>query len=184
MASKMNRSMAWAGKAYADRALSTATIVERFAPGTPLATGGERQGDGIVLADKPYKIRTASKTFQGLSVECLHTNAIEVLDWYEHVILEHVLKKQVSDKTLRKLLQRNTELEGEQPTMDKRRFAGGDLASSCMVGQDPFGDEPTPAADDNPKEREVQLLLQSIQEQLLHLQQVFTLHANCLSDLS
>ena len=34
MGRKMNRSMAWAGKAYADRALSTATIVERFTPAT------------------------------------------------------------------------------------------------------------------------------------------------------
>ena len=167
MASNANRSMAWAGKIFADRALDGTTIVQRFTPGTPLATGGSRPGDGIVLADKPHKIKAAAQTFVGLSVECLQANAIEVLDWFEHVVLEHVLKKQVSDKTLRKLMQRSTELESHNPTMAKLRYAGGNLASSCLIGQDPFGDKPMAESDSDPKNREVQLLLQSIQEQAL-----------------
>ena len=36
-----------------------------------------------------------------------------------------------------------------------------------MIWRDPFGDKPTPAAEDNPKERDVQLFLQSTQEQAL-----------------
>ena len=154
--STANRSMAWAGKAYANRALDAETIVQRFTPGTPIATGGERPGDGLVLADVPRKIKAAAKTFVGLSIECLKTNAIEILDWYEHAILEHVLQKQIQDKTLRRLLQRDTESEGKKPTMQKLRYAGGNLASSCQIGVDPFGDKPVPEPDADERTREAQ----------------------------
>ena len=51
--------------------------------------------------------------------------------------------------------------------MQKLRYAGGNLASSCQIGVDPFGDKPVPEPDADERTREAQLLLQSIQEQAL-----------------
>ena len=79
------------------------------------------------------------------------------------MIIEHVLSRQVDNKALAHLLQRNPKVEASNPEAKGKRYGSGRLSKSSWVGRDPFGDrEPPPPASET-KERAQQLLLQDVE---------------------
>ena len=176
--------MAWAGTAHSqEQALHEPhAIAQAFNANVPMRIrqGKPEVGDEAVRADQPDDLRIALKA--GLSTihpAVLRENAELLLEWYEHVIIEHILGRQADDKALAYLLRRDPEVEASNPEAKGKRYGNSRLSKSSWIGRDPFGEEVPPPAATSSKARAQQLLLQDVQDACYHYARV---HVHALLD--
>ena len=151
----MLSTLRWAGAAA--NANSLADPNATFDPTLPCASGEEAARDALVLADVPTKLfERLQKKPQEISPSCLYENAESILRFYEEDIVLHVVKQEVKDKRVYKLLQRGEDDDASGPA-DMAR-----IARSSYLGKNPFGD----AGDDGTEglEPEQVALLKSLQD--------------------
>ena len=130
----MLSTLRWAGKAV--NANSLADPNATFDPTLPCASGEEAARDALVYADVPKSLEERQqKKPQEIGHDCLFENAESILRFYEEDIILHVIKQEVKDKRVYKLLQR-----GEDDTEDQADMAR--VARSSYLGKNPFGDKP------------------------------------------
>ena len=104
----MLSTLRWAGAAA--NANSLADPNATFDPTLPCVSGEEAARDALVLADVPSKlIERLEKKPQEISPSCLYENAESILRFYEEDIVLHVVRQEVKDKRVYKLLQRGKE---------------------------------------------------------------------------
>ena len=121
----MLSTLRWAGAAA--NANSLADPNATFDPTLPCASGEEAARDALVLADVPTKlIERLQKKPQEISPSCLYENAESILRFYEEDIVLHVVKQEVKDKRVYKLLQR-----GEAGENCQTRIRFRSLRTSC-----------------------------------------------------
>ena len=129
----MLSTLRWAGAAA--NANSLADPNATFDPTLPCVSGEEAARDALVLADVPTKlVERLQKKPQEISPSCLYENAESILRFYEEDIILHVVKQEVKDKRVYKLLQRGEEDDASGPA-DMAR-----IARSSYLGKNPFGD--------------------------------------------
>lgn len=137
--------MAWAGTAHSQSYASTPqAMAKAFNASVPMRVRQDKheQGDDLVRADQPEDLRAALKAgLQVIHPAVLRGNAVLLLEWFEHVIIEHILERQADDKALAYLTRRDTVVEAEDPGMRGKRYGGGRLAKSSLIGRDPFGEK-------------------------------------------
>ena len=109
----MLSTLRWAGKAV--NANSLADPNASFDPALPCASGEEEARDVLVYADAPKRLieRLENKP-QEIGSNCLFENAESILRFYEEDIVSHVVKQEVKDKRVYKLLQRGED-DGSEP---------------------------------------------------------------------
>ena len=130
----MLSTLRWAGKAA--NANSLADPNATFDPTLPCASGEEAARDALVYADVPKSLEERlQKKPQEIGHNCLFENAESILRFYEEDIILHVIKQEVKDNRVYKLLQR-----GEDDTEDQADMAR--VARSSYLGKNPFGDKP------------------------------------------
>lgn len=160
--------MAWAGAAHSfEQAKTPQAIAQTFNASVPMQVRQDKHesGDDSVRADQPTDLRVAlGAGLQAIHPAVLKGNATLLLEWFEHVIIEHVLSRQADNKALAHLLQRDPKVEAADPKAKGKRYGGGRLSKSSWVGRDPFGDRKPPAPASGTKERAQQLLLQDVQD--------------------
>ena len=110
----MLSTLRWAGAAA--NANSLVDPNASFDPTLPCASGEEAARDSLVYADAPKKLieRLEAKP-QEIGPDCLFENAESILRFYEEDIVLHVVKQEVKDKRVYKLLQRDED-ETTKPT--------------------------------------------------------------------
>ena len=151
----MLSTLRWAGAAA--NANSLADPNATFDPTLPCVSGEEAARDALVLADVPTKlIERLQKKPQEISPFCLYENASSILRFYDEDIILHVVKQEVKDNRVYKLLQRGEDNDASG-TADMVR-----IARSSYLGKNPFGD----AGDDGTEglEPEQVTLLKSLQD--------------------
>ena len=130
----MLSTLRWAGTVANENSLADPNAT--FDPTLPCASGENAARDAIVYADAPKSlIKRLDKKPQEISPNCLYENAESILRFYEEDIVLHVVKQEVKDKRVYKLLQR-----GEDDTTEPADMAR--IAKSSYLGKDPFGDKP------------------------------------------
>ena len=127
-----------------------------------------------VWMDVPEELQAVlKKKMKKIGLDCLKQNAEIVLDLFQDMIIKHVLKMQIHDKTLSKIIRGNPEFEDKSDVPPDIEPIAGKIAKSSMLGQDPWGDEELPKK--TPKEGDTeaehssaysseQALLKSIQD--------------------
>ena len=151
----MLSTLRWAGKAA--NANSLADPNATFDPTLPCASGEEAAVDALVKADAPKRLlERLQKKPQEIGPDCLYENAESILRFFEEDIVLHVVKQEVKDKRVYKLLQR-----GEDDTDTPADMSH--IAKSSYLGMDPFGDFNS-AGDAVGLEPEQLSLLRSLQE--------------------
>ena len=101
----MLSTLRWAGKAA--NANSLADPNATFDPTLPCASGEEAAVDALVKADAPKRLlERLQKKPQEIGPDCLYENAESILRFFEEDIVLHVVKQEVKDKRVYKLLQR------------------------------------------------------------------------------
>ena len=101
----MLSTLRWAGTAANSNSLTDPNAT--FDPTLPCVSGEEAARDALVLADVPTKlIERLQKKSQQIGPSCLYENAESILRFYEEDIVLHVIKQEVKDKWVYKLLQR------------------------------------------------------------------------------
>ena len=114
----MLSTLRWAG--VTANANSLADPNATFDPTLPCASGEEAARDALVLADVPTKlIERLQKKPQEISPSCLYENAESILRFYEEDIILHVVKQEVKDKRVYKLLQRGEDDDASGPTVSE-----------------------------------------------------------------
>ena len=128
----MLSTLRWAGAAANANSLTDPNST--FDPTLPCASGEDAARDALVKADAPKRLveRLAEKP-QTIGPDCLFENAETILRFFEEDIVLHVVRQEVKDKRVYKLLQRGED-EGEGPA-DMAR-----IAKSSYLGKNPFGD--------------------------------------------
>ena len=100
----MLSTLRWAGSAA--NANSLADPNATFDPTLPCASGVEAARDALVYADEPANLKERlAKKPQEIGPDCLYENAESILRFYEEDIVLHVVKQEVKDKRVYKLLQ-------------------------------------------------------------------------------
>ena len=140
----MLSTLRWAGSAA--NANSLADPNATFDPTLPCASGEDAARDALVMADAPKRlIERLEKKTQVIAPDCLFENAESILRFFEEDIVLHVVKQEVKDKRVYKLLQRGEEDTGEPADMAR-------VARSSYLGKDPFGDTPGDATGLEPEQ--------------------------------
>ena len=99
----MLSTLRWAGNAA--NANSLADPNASFDPTLPCASGEDAASDALVYADAPKNlIELLDKKPQRIGPGCLYENAESILRFYEEDIIVHVVKQEVKDKRVYKLL--------------------------------------------------------------------------------
>ena len=151
----MLSTLRWAGKAA--NANSLADPNATFDPTLPCASGEEAAVDALVKADAPKRLlERLQKKPQETGPDCLYENAESILHFFEEDIVLYVVKQEVKDKRVYKLLQRGED-DTDTPTDMSR------IVKSSYLGKDPFGDINS-AEDAVALEPEQLSLLRSLQE--------------------
>ena len=128
----MSNTLRWAGSAV--NANSLADPNSAFDPILPCASGEEAARDVLVLADVPKQlIKRLEKKPQEIGPNCLFENTENILHFYEEDIVLHVVRQEVKDKRVYKLLQRGEDDEEGPADM-------AHIDRSSYLGKDPFGD--------------------------------------------
>jgi len=128
----MLSTLRWAGKAA--NANSLADPNATFDPTLPCASGEEAAVDALVKADAPKRLlERLQKKPQEIGPDCLYENAESILRFFEEDIVLHVVKQEVKDKRVYKLLQRGEDDTDTPADMSR-------IAKSSYLGMDPFGD--------------------------------------------
>ena len=149
----MLSTLRWAGSAA--NANSLADPNSTFDPTLPCASGEEAARDALVMADVPKQLlERLEKKPQEIGPNCLFENAESILRFFEEDIVLHVVKQEVKDKRVYKLLQR-----GEGDTAKPADVAR--IAKSSYLGMDPFGDK---GSKDPSLTKEQLSLLRSLQD--------------------
>ena len=140
------QALSWTGSANINTGAATAAnLAETFTPGRPMNEPGIPKEKFKVWLDVPEKIRVLQrKKMQKIGLNCLKQNADIVLDVFQDIVIEHVLDMQIKDKTLRKILRGNPELENRADASTGIEPVAGQLAKSSALGQDPWGDNKLP----------------------------------------
>ena len=100
----------------------------------------------VVMVDIPGPLKAAIDAgMKKIGYDCLKQNAEVVLQVFEDMCVQHVVNNQISDKQLRKLLQRNPTWERDNPKADKTLAPKSRIARSSLIGQDPCGDKVLPS---------------------------------------
>ena len=95
----------WSGKDA--NANSLADPNTTFDPTLSCVSGEEAARDALVHVDVPKSLETRLlKKPQEIGHDCLFENAESILRFYEEDIILHVIKQEVKDKRVYKLLQR------------------------------------------------------------------------------
>ena len=129
----MLSTLRWAGSAA--NANSLADPNATFDPTLPCASGEEAARDALVYADAPKNlIARLDKKPQRIGPDCLFENAESILRFYEEDIVLHVVKQEVKDKRVYKLLQRGEDDDSEPADIAR-------VARSSYLGNNPFGDK-------------------------------------------
>ena len=117
----MLSTLRWAGSAA--NANSLADPNSTFDPTLPCASGEEAARDALVRADAPKKlIERLAKKPQEIGPDCLFENAESIIRFFEEDIVLHVVKQEVKDKRVYKLLQRGED-DGTDAPADMARIA-------------------------------------------------------------
>ena len=128
----MLSTLRWAGSAANTNSLADPN--ESFDPTLPCVSGEDAARDALVLANVPQKlVDILVKKPQKIGPDCLFENAESILHFYEEDIVLHVVRQEVKDKRVYKLLQR-----GEDNVEGPVDMAH--IARSSYLGKNPFGD--------------------------------------------
>ena len=105
-----------------------------FDPTLSCAIGEDSVRDVLVLTDVSQKlVERLAKKPQKIDPDCLFENAENILHFYEEDIVLHLVRQEVKDNRVYKLLQRGEDdIEG---SVDMTR-----IARSSYLGKNPFGD--------------------------------------------
>ena len=149
----MLSTLRWAGNAANVNSLADPNAT--FDPTLPCASWEEAAIDALVYADAPTKlIERLDKKPQRIGPDCLYENAESILRFYEEDIVGHVVKQEVKDKRVYKLLQKGEDDESKPADMAR-------IAKSSYLGKDPFGDKPGSGEGLEPEQKS---LLHSLQD--------------------
>ena len=122
----------WAGSAANTNSLADPNST--FDPSLPCVSGEEAARDALVMADVPKKlIERLEKKPQEIGPDCLYENAESILRFFEEDIVLHVVRQEVKDKRVYKLLQRGEDDTSGPPDVSR-------IARSSYLGKNPFGD--------------------------------------------
>ena len=150
-------------------------IAQAFNANVPMRIkqGKAEVGDEAVRADQPDDLRIAlSAGLSTIRPAVLRKNAVLLLEWYEHVVIEHVLERQADDKALAYLLRRDPEVKVKDPATKGKHYGSSRLAKSSWIWRDPFGESALQPPAESSKERAQQLLLQDVQDACYHYARV------------
>ena len=166
----------WAGSlARVSGAPSAANMAETFTPTLPMCLPGANPKTIKVKGDVPDRLRQAmAKGLQRIGLQCLRENAEMLMSLYEDICLQHVIKQQIKDKVLRKLMAITDPAKEQENARTSKVADSSCVAKSSLLGMDPWGDEPAPeprGSDEEEDDNTVggytreQLLLMAIQDQ-------------------